>query len=90
MNHISGSTQGALNPPTTSLNHCRLGCKNVKRSIKTLLSNTISFYYSYSVLVYFLHVRDSIYKKVQVGKDQENAQSEKDSHSKNQGGKKPN
>ena len=30
------------------------------------------------------------YNKVQVGKDQENAQSEKDSHSKNQGGKKPN
>ena len=32
---------------------------------------------------------DSI-KKVQVGKDQEKAQSERDSHSKNQGGKKPN
>ena len=33
-----------------------------------------------------------ILKKVQVGKDQENAQSEKDSHSKtkNQGGKKTN
>ena len=30
------------------------------------------------------------YEKVQVGKDQEKAQSEKDSHSKNQGGKKPN
>ena len=29
-------------------------------------------------------------KKVQVGKDQEKAQSEKDSHSKNQGEKKPN
>ena len=29
-------------------------------------------------------------KKVHVGKDQENAQSEKDSHSKNLGGKKPN
>ena len=29
-------------------------------------------------------------KKVQVGKDQEKAQSDKDSHSKNQGGKKPN
>ena len=29
-------------------------------------------------------------EKVQVGKDQEKAQSEKDSHSKNQGGKKPN
>ena len=29
-------------------------------------------------------------EKVQVGKDQEQAQSEKDSHSKNRGGKKPN
>ena len=29
------------------------------------------------------------YQKVQVGKDQEKAQSEKDSHSKNRGGKKP-
>ena len=29
-------------------------------------------------------------KKVQVGKDQEKAQSEKDSHAKNRGGKKPN
>ena len=32
----------------------------------------------------------AINKKVQVGKDQEKAQSEKDSHSKNRGGKKPN
>ena len=31
-----------------------------------------------------------ITEKVQVGKDQEKAQSEKDSHSKNRGGKKPN
>ena len=31
-----------------------------------------------------------LHKKVQVGKDQEKAQSEKDSHSKNRGGKKPN
>ena len=30
------------------------------------------------------------FKKVQVGKDQEKAQPEKDSHSKNRGGKKPN
>ena len=30
------------------------------------------------------------HEKVQVGKDQEKAQSEKDSHSKNRGGKKPN
>ena len=33
---------------------------------------------------------EKIFKKVQVGKDQEKAQSEKDSHSKNRGGKKPN
>ena len=34
--------------------------------------------------------RVELIRKVQVGKDQEKAQSEKDSHSKNQGGKKPN
>ena len=33
---------------------------------------------------------ENFYTKVQVGKDQEKAQSEKDSHSKNRGGKKPN
>ena len=33
---------------------------------------------------------ETVYGKVQVGKDQEKAQSEKDSHSKNRGGKKPN
>ena len=32
----------------------------------------------------------SNFKRIQVGKDQEKAQSEKDSHSKNRGGKKPN
>ena len=37
-----------------------------------------------------LHTLSLISKKVQVGKDQEKAQSEKDSHSKNRGGKKPN
>ena len=39
------------------------------------------------------HQADECYvinKKVQVGKDQEKAQSERDSHSKNRGGKKPN
>ena len=37
-----------------------------------------------------LRVRLGTCKKVQVGKDQEKAQSERDSHSKNRGGKKPN
>ena len=47
-------------------------------------------------LVPFLNIGDTfasfqmVGKKVKVGKDQENAQSEKDSHFKNQGGKKPN
>ena len=41
-------------------------------------------------MIYFIVFDDSLKKKVQVGKDQEKAQSEKDSHSKNQGGKKPN
>ena len=36
------------------------------------------------------NLHDITHKKVQVGKDQEKAQSEKDSHSKNRGGKKPN
>ena len=37
-----------------------------------------------------LYITWTCSKKVQVGKDQEKAQSEKDSHSKNRGGKKPN
>ena len=39
-------------------------------------------------VMHFLRRFDS--RKVQVGKDQEKAQSGKDSHSKNRGGKKPN
>ena len=39
-------------------------------------------------IVFYKHL--FLVKKVQVGKDQEKAQSEKDSHSKNRGGKKPN
>ena len=35
-------------------------------------------------------VHEVLNEKVQAGKDQEKAQSEKDSHSKNRGGKKPN
>ena len=35
------------------------------------------------------YIVNRAHKKVQVGKDQEKAQSEKDSHSKNRGGKKP-
>ena len=37
---------------------------------------------------YYARFHIHSYRKVQVGKDQEKAQSEKDSHSKNRGGKK--
>ena len=43
--------------------------------------------YPFGLYYYEPNTRD---KKVQVGKDQEKAQSERDSHSKNRGGKKPN
>ena len=39
-------------------------------------------------LTFFKSFQDPSYKEVQVGKDQEKAQSERDSHSKNRGGKK--
>ena len=43
------------------------------------------------VQIFFLYANKHTHsKKVQVGKDQEKAQSERDSHSKNRGGKKPN
>ena len=46
---------------------------------------------AYTSLIKFLCIFSSLnHEKVQVGKDQEKAQSEKDSHSKNRGGKKPN
>ena len=68
-------------------------------SIMALVSIAIS---TTSVLIYdkvscyfislfsYYSIRSFMFKNVQVGKDQEKAQSEKDSHSKNRGGKKPN
>ena len=50
-----------------------------------IVQNTIKYTHGTTTLLY-----DIANKKVQVGKDQEKAQSEKDSHSKNRGGKKPN
>ena len=44
----------------------------------------------YAIRMYVWRERGIGCKEVQVGKDQEKAQSEKDSHSKNRGGKKPN
>ena len=59
----------------------------------------IFFYFYFFLLLFLIQNRDCVYsleppqrgsKKVQVGKDQEKAQSERDSHSKNRGGKKTN
>ena len=44
-------------------------------------------YFLVSVFICVTLIRFKTREKVQVGKDQENAQSEKDSHSKNRGGK---
>ena len=54
-------------------------------------SGTWDFFQAmHHLLVTNFHIRKNMDKKVQVGKDQEKAQSEKDSHSKNRGRKKPN
>ena len=59
-----------------------------------LLTGTTKQEQIYVKQIIYLPLSDIIHahyvKKVQVGKDQEKAQSEKDSHSKNRGGKKPN
>ena len=61
---------------------------NFKNSFSTYCRViTMSYMLKQSLLTFR---RKAFGKKVQVGKDQEKAQSEKDSHSKNLGGKKPN
>ena len=57
---------------------------------RATLSCDSSYYKGSLMKLQKLRVRLGSCKKVQVGKDQEKAQSEKDSHSKNRGGKKPN
>ena len=52
--------------------------------------NLTGFLYRSFFVVSDDQFRCKINRKVQVGKDPEKAQSEKDSHSKNRGGKKPN
>ena len=58
--------------------------KDVRFTMKGMRSNNRNYSLSNS------HARIAFEKKVQVGKDQEKAQSEKDFHSKNRGGKKKN
>ena len=62
------------------------------QSITTYFQNSEPpiIYYKYNKPIRKTIFNFDFNKKVQVGKDQEKAQSEKDSHSKNQGGKKPN
>ena len=55
---------------------------------KTRHSFNVNYVSGWGKLILSLSILDS--KKVQVGKDQEKAQSEKDSHSKNRGWKKTN
>ena len=57
--------------------HTSYHCEQLPIHVSLILSSCMSFYYG-------------VCEKVQVGKDHEKAQSERDSHSKNRGGKKPN
>ena len=59
----------------------------IEWTFKRALKNYGSLYLAFNDRKAFFTFSD---QKVQVGKDQEKAQSEKDSHSKNRGGKKPN
>ena len=59
---------------------------NFRPSVRQHLRQSLVF--STSAWVKFPKILNT--EKVQVGKDQEKAQSERDSHSKNRGGKKPN
>ena len=57
------------------------------------VSDRIKYFVSQNEILLVLTDRPALFmktEKVQVGKDQEKAQSEKDSHPKNPGGKKPN
>ena len=76
----------------TKISHCKFA-KISRRQVCDTHTNgaqqshdTLGKYFGEKICIKFLNM----FKKVQVGKDQEKAQSEKDSHSKNQGGKKPN
>ena len=65
-----------------------------EKNIKNFLLKIFIFIFYKLRKICILHghvfIMNPLQKKAQVGKDQEKAQSEKDSHSKNRGGKKPN
>ena len=66
-----------------------LTCTRIRRLIRARLA--VCLIVVCSVLIFIPnYVSYSLYEKVQVGKEQEKAQSEKDSHSKSRGGKKTN
>ena len=59
--------------------------KHCEHVLLKMAGNDCKYCFDVCLLIFY-----KLAKKVQVGKDQEKAQSEKDSHSKNRGGKKPN
>ena len=81
-----------LNVPVNNFS-VMLGRKNVLLILLNVWSFDYFEEYTQTVVRCISHIcecESKRCKKVQVGKDQEKAQSEKDSHSKNRGGKKPN
>ena len=59
--------------------NCKIHCTETQTVYTSIINTYI-----------YIFIAIALNEKVQVGKDQEKAQSEKDSHSKNRGGKKPN
>ena len=72
---------------TGSMVQLTAGKEQSKSKYKIVMVNP---YFLVSVFMCVTLIRFTTLEKVQVGKDQEKAQSEKDTHSKNRGGKKPN
>ena len=79
-----------MNQKKTKVIHFRTASVNRSTFDFKCGDKDIEYTSSYKYLGLWLHEHLNLNKKVQVGKDQEKAQSEKDSHSKNRGGKKPN
>ena len=93
--YLSGITLGNHSTFLIQLSESFLVIQIFPRGAPRFFSTIFSGSYAFAARILKAYFLESVpshltSKKVQIGKDQEKAQSEKDSHSKNRGGKKPN